>query len=156
MSKQLIIKPDKCVGCRTCELVCSFGHTEKTNPSLSAVNVVNYEEAVVSVPVMCLQCDDATCVKVCPVSAISLKEGVVTINEDKCIVCKMCQYACPLGNISYSPITSKVFKCDLCDGEPECAKFCPWGAIQYIDPQDDLDRKRAVADSFKEVFGEGA
>lgn len=157
MNKQLIIKPDKCVGCRTCELVCSFGHTEQFNPCLSAVTVVDYEEAVVSIPVMCLQCDEAPCMKVCPVGAITRNaEGAVVMNPAKCIVCKMCHNACPLGNISYSPITRKVFKCDLCDGDPKCAKFCPWGAIQFVEPEEDLDRKKAVAESFKEVFGEGA
>lgn len=157
MSKQLVIKPEKCVGCRTCELVCSFGHTQQFNPTLSNVTVFDYEEEVVSVPVMCLQCDEAPCLKVCPVGAISRnEEGLVSVDNGKCIVCKMCTNACPLGNINYSPITRKVFKCDLCEGEPKCVTFCPWGAIQYIDPQEEVDRKKAIAETFKEAYGEGA
>lgn len=157
MAKQLIIRPEKCVGCRTCELFCSFGHNGFINPKLSAVTVIAYEEAAVAIPVMCLQCEEASCLKVCPVGAISRDEnGTVVMDGAKCIVCKMCLNACPLGNISFSPITRKVFKCDLCGGDPKCAKFCPSGAIQFVDPDAGQDRKRAVAASFREVFGEGA
>ncbi len=156
MAKQLIIKPEKCVSCRTCELVCSFGHTQQFNPRLSAVTVMDYEEAAISIPVMCLQCEDACCEKVCPVHAISRDaDGTVLISLEKCITCKMCVSACPLGNISFSPITRRVFKCDLCGGDPMCAKFCPTDAITFTDPSESVERKTRVAEKFKEVFGEG-
>lgn len=155
MSKQLMIKPEKCLGCRTCELVCSFGHYGEFNPTLANVSVMDYEAAAISIPVMCMQCEEAPCMKVCPVGAISRNEkGAVVMDGNKCIVCKMCMNACPLGNISFSPLVKKVFKCDLCDGDPKCAKFCPSGAIVYADPQDGVGRKQAVAEQFKEVFGE--
>ena len=157
MTKQLVIKPEKCVSCRTCELMCSFGHNGTFNPHQSSVTVINYENAMTSVPVMCMQCDEACCLKVCPVGAISRDDnGTVVMNPDKCIVCKMCVSACPLGNISYSPSIGRVFKCELCGGDPKCAKFCSSGAIQYIDPIESPDRKKAVAERFKEVFGEEA
>ena len=157
MSKQLIVNPDKCVSCRTCELMCSFKHTKMFNPRLSAVTVINYEEAMTSVPLMCMQCEEACCIKVCPVGAIAMDgNGAAVMNKDKCIVCKMCMSACPLGNIHFSPAAKKVFKCDLCGGDPKCVKFCPSGAIAYVDPYERPDRKKAVADKFKDVFGEGA
>ncbi|MCL1849770.1 MAG: 4Fe-4S dicluster domain-containing protein [Clostridiales bacterium] len=157
MSKQLMVKPEKCVSCRTCELMCSFGHTKVFNPRLSAVTVIGYEEAMTSVPVMCMQCEEACCIKVCPVGAISMDEnGAAVMNSDKCIVCKMCMSACPLGNIQFSPVSKKVFKCDLCGGDPKCAAFCPSGAITYVDVYEQSDRKKAVADKFKDVFGEEA
>ena len=157
MSKLLVVNPEKCVSCRTCELMCSFGRVNEFNPRLSAVTVMKYEAALTSVPVMCMQCDEACCLKVCPVGAISRDEsGVVSTNTDKCIVCKMCVSACPLGNISYSPSAKKVFKCDLCGGDPKCAKYCAPGAIQFVDPSEIPDRKKAVAEKFKDVFGEEA
>lgn len=157
MKKMLVVKPDKCASCRTCELMCSFGRTGTFNPRLAAVTVMDYEAALTSVPVMCMQCDEASCLKVCPVGAISLDEkGVVAINPDKCIVCKMCVSACPLGNISYSPSAKKVFKCNLCDGDPKCVKFCSPGAIKFVDPIESPDRKKAVAERLKDVFGEEA
>jgi Fe-S-cluster-containing hydrogenase component 2 len=104
-----------------------------------------------------MQCDEASCLKVCPVGAVSRdKDGIVALNPKKCIVCKMCVSACPLGNISYTPGGRKVFKCDLCDNDPKCAKFCAPGAIQFVDPTESPDRKKAVAERFKEVFGEEA
>jgi len=135
--------------------MCSFGRVSEFNPKLSAVTVMNYAAALTSVPVMCMQCDEACCLKVCPVGAITRDEtGVVAKNDDKCIVCKMCVSACPLGNISYSPSERKVFKCNLCEGDPKCAKFCSSGAIQFVDPSEIPGRKKAVAERFKEVFGE--
>ena len=155
MSKILVVNPEKCAGCRTCELMCSFERTKTFNPCLSAVNVIHYEDALTSVPVMCMQCDEACCLKVCPVGAISRDEkGAILMNRDKCIVCKMCVSACPLGNISYSPAAGRVFKCDLCGGDPKCVKSCASGAIQFVDPTEHPGRKKAVADRFKDVFGE--
>jgi Fe-S-cluster-containing hydrogenase component 2 len=154
MSKMLVINPEKCAGCHTCELMCSFEHTKTFNPRLSAVTVIEYEGALTSVPIMCMQCDEACCLKVCPVEAITRDEkGAVVMNPDKCIVCKMCVSACPLGNISYSPCTKSVFKCDLCGGDPKCAKFCAPGAIKLVDPTENPDRKKAVAGHLKDVYG---
>lgn len=155
MAKQLMIKPEKCLGCRTCELVCSMNHYGVFNPRQGNVSVFSYEEAMVSIPVMCMQCEDACCLNVCPVGAISRDpNGTVLMNHDKCIGCKMCMNACPLGNITFNRLAKEVHKCDLCDGDPYCAKYCPTGAITFEDPDETLDRKMAVADSFKEVFGE--
>jgi Fe-S-cluster-containing hydrogenase component 2 len=155
MGKQLVLKPEKCVDCHTCELVCSFTHHGQFNPTLSAVQVIDFPEDVVTVPVMCLQCEDPACEKVCPVHAITWRaDGLVHHDDKRCIVCKLCVQACPMGNIAYSERTRAVFKCDLCGGDPECAKWCPPGAIRFIDPADDLDRRKAVAAAFKEVFKE--
>lgn len=157
MSKQLIIKPEKCIGCRTCELMCSFGHYRQFNPKMSNVTVMEYEKASVAIPVMCLQCEEPSCLKVCPVHAITRDDkGAVVMNYDKCIGCKMCMNACPLGNISYHPTLRKVFKCDLCGGEPKCARYCPSGAILYVESDELPDRKKLVGEKYKEVFGEEA
>ncbi|MDH5703068.1 MAG: 4Fe-4S binding protein, partial [Aigarchaeota archaeon] len=51
-----------------------------------------------------------------------------------CIGCKECVWACPFGAMSVKK--GVAVKCDLCDGEPECAKVCVPGAIRYVD----LDR----------------
>ena len=155
--KQLVIKPEKCIGCRTCELVCSFGHYEQMNPKMSNVTVFEYEKASVAIPIMCLQCEAPSCEKVCPVHAISRDgDGAVTINYDRCIGCKMCMNACPLGNIAYHPALRRVFKCDLCGGEPKCAAFCPSGAIAYQEADEVDDRKRLAGDRYKDVIGEEA
>lgn len=157
MSKQLMIKPEKCIGCRTCEIICSYNRDKAFNPRQSAVSVLAYDEAAIAVPVMCLQCEDACCVKVCPVQAMHREaDGTVRVDEEKCIVCKMCVNACPLGNVTFSSVSRKVIKCELCGGDPGCAKFCPSSAIVYTEENDGLGRKKAVAEALKNVFGEEA
>ena len=156
MSKVLSISPDRCINCRSCELICSFIKTGEFNPKESAVNVLFYEESAISVPVMCMQCEDAACMNICPVGAISKNEiGAVVTNPSKCIGCKMCVSACPMGNISYSTIKSKIVKCDLCGGDPYCAKICPSGAITYEDAAiSNIGKKRVIAEKFKDLFAE--
>lgn len=156
LSKVLMISPEKCIGCRTCELICSFNRMEEFNPKLAAVSVLSYDEASVAVPIMCMQCEDPSCKKVCPVGAISKVENdTVLIDNQKCIGCKMCISACPLGNITYSSIEKKVIKCDLCGGDPQCAVLCPSGAIQYKEATpSNLNKKRKIGEKFKDLFGE--
>lgn len=156
LSKILTISPEKCIGCRSCELICSFNKTGEFNPQEAAVTVLSYEEAAISVPVMCMQCEDAACMKVCPVGAISRNnDGAVVTDGKKCIVCKMCISACPLGNISFSANARKIVKCDLCGGNPNCAQFCPAGAILYTEATTaGIKRKKAIAEKFKDLFGE--
>ena len=152
--KQLVVKPEKCIGCRTCELVCSFGHYQQFNPRLANITVLEYEAATLAVPVVCQQCEDASCMKVCPVKAIRRDEnGACVINYDKCIGCKMCRSACPLGNMSYSTIVKKVFKCDLCGGDPKCVKYCPGGALSFEDPDARDVRKKLTADKIVAAMG---
>lgn len=103
-----------------------------------------------------MQCEDAACMKVCPVGALSRDENsAVVSNPKKCIVCKMCISACPLGNITYSPIQKKIIKCNLCGGDPNCAKICPTGAIQYVDSTAaSISKKKIIAEKFKALFAE--
>ena len=154
--KQLLIKPEKCIGCRTCELVCSFGHYSQFNPKMANVKVFEYEQEAAAVPVMCLQCEEPSCLKVCPVRAISRDEnGAVRINYNKCICCKMCLNACPLGNISFHPLAGRVFKCDFCEGDPKCARHCPSGAITFVEADTTDERRKLAGDRLRDLIGEG-
>lgn len=156
MSKILTICPEKCINCKSCELICSFHKTGEFNPRESGVSVLYYEETETSVPVMCMQCEDAACMKVCPVGAISRDEsGAVAPDPRKCIVCKMCVSACPMGNISVGTASRKIVKCDLCGGNPLCVKICPAGAIRYEEAAvSGKDKRRVIADKFKDLFAE--
>lgn len=146
MSKILMISPKKCNDCKTCEAVC---------PS-SAVDVISFEEAEISVPVMCMQCEDAACMKVCPQEAISRDEfDAVVVDQYKCIGCKICISACSLGNIHYSSSQKKIMKCNLCNSNPACAKYCPTRAIEYVDGTTaNINKKKVTASKFRELFVE--
>ena len=156
MAKILIISPEKCTNCRSCELACSFSKTGSFNPKEAAVNVLFYEEASISVPVMCMQCEDPACEKVCPVGAFSRdKNGALIVDHKKCMVCKLCVSACPMGNIFVSEGSKKIVKCTLCGGNPYCVKVCPSGAIQYEDVNtSNMKKKKVIAEKFKDLFAE--
>lgn len=152
MALQLVVDPRKCKACRSCELACSFGHYEQFNPRLSNVTVFHYEQEAITVPLMCMQCDEASCVKVCPTRALTRNaQGVVVHDPERCLVCKLCVSACPLGNISYAPLVGKIIKCDLCEGDPLCVKFCPSGAITLVDPTEVPDKKSQAAARLKDA-----
>jgi Fe-S-cluster-containing hydrogenase component 2 len=153
MFKQLLIKPEKCVGCKTCEIICAYNREKNFNPVNSAVSVHVFPEASICVPLMCMQCETASCVSICPVGAMQKSEdGIVKCNTAKCIGCKMCVNACPLGNVVFGPITRKIIKCELCGGKPDCAKYCPVDAIVFTDEPGGLDRKQVAAAALKGIF----
>jgi len=71
---------------------------------------------------------------VCPKDAISRDEelGRVMVDYDLCIGCKMCVAACPFGGMGVDTVLRRVVKCDLCDGDPTCVRFCQPEALQYV------------------------
>ena len=135
MDKVLLIDHQKCTGCRLCELVCSVTHDGVSNPALSRIKVMKWEAEGLYIPMSCQQCEDAPCMNVCPVKAISRDEdfGFVMVDYDVCIGCRSCVIICPFGAMNYNPKEKKVFKCDLCGGEPQCVRFCDMKAVDYVD-----------------------
>ncbi len=136
MAKALMVNLDKCTGCRSCELACSFSHHEEYNPSKSNIHVSIFTENAFFVPMVCTQCDKPFCGEVCPTGAISASDVngayVVLVDKEKCVGCKMCTMACPFGAITYQS-EGYVQKCDLCNGNPECVTFCVPGALEFKD-----------------------
>ena len=132
MNKILVIDYEKCTGCRNCEMACSVFHVQASNPAKSAVRVVKWARGGVNVPVVCQQCEDPACANICPVQAVSrdAETDAVVVDHDLCVGCRMCTVACPFGAVLH--MEDKVVKCDLCDGDPQCVKFCETEALEYV------------------------
>ncbi len=135
-SRVLFLDLDACTGCRACMVACSLAKEKLFNLNDSRIWVPKMESICLNVPIICEQCADAPCKNVCPTQAIArgAETGALLVDSDKCIGCKECIWACPFGAMSLK--RGIAVKCDLCDGQPECARVCIPGAIKYAD----LDR----------------
>ncbi len=148
MAKTLYIDYQKCTGCRLCELVCAVFHDGISNPARSRIKVMKWEAEGLYIPMSCQQCQDAPCMNVCPVKAISRDEelGLVFVDYDVCIGCRSCVGVCPFGAMNFNIKDKQVFKCDLCDGDPQCVRFCEVGAIDFLEMDDvSIYKKRDAA-----------
>ncbi|MBR1780086.1 MAG: 4Fe-4S binding protein, partial [Oscillospiraceae bacterium] len=84
--------------------------------------------------VSCRHCRDPLCVRGCISGALSVRDGRVCIDHDKCVGCLTCVLLCPYGAVAPGP-DGAAMKCELClenaCGTPACAAGCPNGAIVY-------------------------
>jgi len=141
MPKRLKIYPEKCIGCKSCELACSLMNDSVLNPVRSRITALVFREnrqykLPYSFPTTCRQCADAPCLALCPVDAISVsreRNGLVVIDYDACIRCGKCVSACPFGAMLFDRDKMIPYKCQLCGGEePACAAICPTGSIVLV------------------------
>ena len=102
-------------------------------------------------PRLCMQCENPPCVSVCPVTAtFQTADGVILVDQDRCIGCGYCVVACPYGARYLVPaggptptgITGVVDKCTWCyhritkGMQPACVEMCPVGARVFGDRND--------------------
>lgn len=155
MDKILFIDPEKCTGCRLCETVCSISHEKACNPALARIHVAKWENAGLYIPVVCVQCESPICEQVCPVKAIKRDEktDAVVINYEVCVGCRLCALYCPFAGAQIDSKKGRVQKCDLCNGEPVCAKFCDPQALKYVKATTaNMIKQRAAAEKFSEFI----
>jgi Fe-S-cluster-containing hydrogenase component 2 len=139
----LQIHPEKCTGCRQCELACGWVQAGAFQPARSVIRVHVFDEEASYAPWACFQCREAWCMQACPVNAIDVDAatGAKIVIDAVCVGCKLCTIACPFGTIFFDPAAGReapgpldhgrgvAAKCDLCAGDPACAHACPTGAI---------------------------
>lgn len=167
MNYFVIADPDKCIGCRTCTVACVVAHSKENifyqnpedinfNPKLEVIKTNK-----VSAPIQCRHCEDAPCLNVCPNNAISKLNNVIKIEEEKCVGCKTCMLACPIGAIDFAVIDSfnkdKLYcvekmvanKCDLCISSPDgpaCQRVCPTQAFKIVENlEENIKNKRKAS-----------
>ena len=180
----LVIDLDVCVGCHACVISCKEWNTGGYGAALSDqdpygadvsgawLNRVHTFEVVppsgevvgeagdariVHFPKSCLHCEDAPCVTVCPTGASYKRaaDGIVLVDEDKCIGCGLCAWSCPYGAREMDLAAGVIKKCTLCidriynetleevDRVPACVRTCPTNARHFgdlADPSSDVSR----------------
>ncbi|MEX2162112.1 MAG: 4Fe-4S dicluster domain-containing protein [Anaerolineales bacterium] len=105
----LVIDLDRCIGCWTCATACkaengvALGNwwnriLNVEGAATGSPGMVAGEVKMTNLPVQCMHCENAPCVKACPVGATYKREdGIVMQDYNKCIGCRMCMAACPYG-----------------------------------------------------------
>ncbi len=87
----------------------------------------------------CNHCARPICVEICPAQAITQRaDGVVLIDDERCLGCQYCSWACPYNAPQYDLVAGRMRKCDLCIDEldqgrkPVCVTACPLRALELI------------------------
>lgn len=162
----LVIDLDTCVGCHACAVNCkewnTGGHSAPlpdrepygADPAGVWFNRIHTFEAgegdasrTVHFPKSCLHCAEPLCVTVCPTGASykRTEDGIVLVNADTCIGCKLCSWACPYGAREFDDDDGVMKKCTLCvdkiynetlpeaERVPACVSTCPASARHFGD-----------------------
>ncbi len=133
---------------------CSSSIADSVLPAIAATQSIHF-------PRSCLHCETPACVTVCPTGASykRAEDGIVLVDEDKCIGCQLCAWACPYGAREFSAKRGVMQKCTLCvdriynetldeaDRQPACVMACPTRARHFGDLGDaESDVSKLVAE----------
>ena len=125
MKKTIITDVERCTGCKLCMLACSFRHERRFSLMNSRIQVRIDKVTNINVPFICEQCGEHTCVDACPIGAIYYDNDltIFRVDPNRCTGCGSCVQACPYNGI-FLNMDGKASKCDLCEGDPTCVKYC--------------------------------
>lgn len=158
MPKQLafVIDLKRCIGCDTCVIACKVENDVETgrfrlkvldshrDPIFEKPQGVYPNLSQHWLPTMCHHCVDAPCVSACPTNTLWRREedGLVMLDQDKCIGCMRCGEECPYDALSFNGDDGKADKCTACAHRvednlpPSCQIVCPTRAIHFGDIHD--------------------
>jgi Fe-S-cluster-containing dehydrogenase component len=154
--------------------------TKRVAPQARGDDACGSPPQMVHFPRSCLHCETPDCVTVCPTGASykRAEDGIVLVDQDKCIGCQLCAWACPYGarEIALPPPKNSASdanrkdskrgtmqKCTLCvdriynetlderDRQPACVMACPTRARMFGDlgdPDSDVSKVVAERDGF--------
>jgi anaerobic dimethyl sulfoxide reductase subunit B (iron-sulfur subunit) len=140
-----------CTGCKACQIACM----DKNNNPVDTLfrRVFHYGGGswvtkdgfqvpsnvfVYSVSTACQHCQNPICLEVCPAEAISKRaDGIVLIDDTKCIGCRYCEWACPYGAPQIREDLGVMTKCNFCEDllaqgqNPACVDACTMRCLEY-------------------------
>lgn len=143
----MIVDLRRCVGCQSCTVSCAV---ENRVPEGSFRTVVSDYEIVragaprrIALPRLCNHCETPACTTVCPTEATyRRRDGVVVVNNARCVGCAACVQACPYEGRFINRETGTADKCSLCAHRidrglvPACVATCVGGARVFGDLND--------------------
>ena len=141
-----------CSGCKACQVACK----DKNDLPLGVLWRRVYEVAggswrqmgdawvtdvfAYNLSIACNHCVHPKCAGVCPTDAyVQREDGIVYIDESKCIGCGYCNWACPYAAPQYNPERGRMSKCDFCFDNidaglpPACVAACPLRVLDFIE-----------------------
>jgi carbon-monoxide dehydrogenase iron sulfur subunit len=155
----VVVKVNRCLACKSCELACAVQHSKSRNLS-EAIRETPKPKARLTVaqgkgftaPLMCRHCEDAPCAAACPTGALSRPsdDSPVVVNQALCIGCSSCVLACPFGVVRPGNDGLSIIKCDQCiervatGDRPACVSACPTHALEFKTVEEVLDEKRGA------------
>ena len=152
----MLIDLRRCIGCQSCTVSCTIENQTpqgafRTTVNQYQVRLADRDDVTnVLLPRLCNHCDNPPCVPVCPVQAtFQRKDGIVVIDNTRCVGCAYCVQACPYDARFINHATQTADKCTFCAHRleagllPACVESCVGGARiigDLKDPRSTLSR----------------
>lgn len=146
----------KCIGCHACTIACKAEHQIPVGVNRCWVKTVEKgtfpDTRRFFFPVLCNQCDEAPCARICPTNALfKRRDGIVDLHGDSCIGCRACMVACPYDQLFIDPNTHTAEKCNFCANRvenellPACVSVCPTECRIFGDLDDPTSEVAKIA-----------
>ena len=146
----------KCIGCHACTIACKAEHEIPVGVNRCWVKTVEKgtfpDTRRFFFPVLCNQCEEAPCVRICPTNALfKRRDGIVDLHGDTCIGCRACMEACPYDQLFIDPNTHTAEKCNFCANRvenellPACVSVCPTECRIFGDLDDPASEVAQIA-----------
>ncbi len=150
----MVLRQDRCIDCKKCVIACvaankvaDYGWRTRILKREAPSSVDQKWEFI---PILCNQCNNPPCVRTCPTRATYKDKinGIVQMDNKKCIGCKSCMMACPYDARYYNEEKKAIDKCDFCYASRlslgiknvACSEACPADVRVFGDLSDSSSR----------------
>lgn len=135
----IYVKPDRCMGCKSCEIACAVQHSEGKTLFSALLEIPAPMKRLfvetaggIKMPILCRHCEDAPCLNACISGCLYKDEnGFIRRRKERCIGCWTCLMVCPFGVVTRDVNKHLAVKCDRCHklDVPACVTACPTKAL---------------------------